>query len=170
VGYPVIIGSRQLEKAQTVAGELNKILGKEAVSGMENHKAAESADICVLTVVQEAHESILQSLKSSLQRKILIDATARVDFRDPNPLPPLLLPGLPSSYWAIMLKWFQHFKISSPFIKKKLGEMLECDVLICADDDASAHTVIELAKSAGMRLCMLEDWTMPLSWKVSRRY
>ncbi len=31
VGYPVIIGSRQLEKAQTVAGELNKILGKEAV-------------------------------------------------------------------------------------------------------------------------------------------
>lgn len=152
VGYPVIIGSRQLEKAQTVAGELNKILGKEAVSGMENHKAAESADICVLTVVQEAHESILQSLKSSLQGKILIDATARVDFRDPKPPLPPSAARSAQQLLGDQVKVVSAFQnIPAHLLKKKLGEMLECDVLICADDDASAHTVIELAKSAGMR-------------------
>ncbi|MEN6392556.1 MAG: NADPH-dependent F420 reductase [Anaerolineaceae bacterium] len=152
VGYPVIIGSRQLEKAQTVAGELNKILGKEAVSGMENHKAAESADICVLTVVQEAHESILQSLKSSLQGKILIDATARVDFRDPKPPLPPSAARSAQQLLGDQVKVVSAFQnIPAHLLKKKLGEMLECDVLICADDDTSAQMVIELAKSAGMR-------------------
>ncbi len=46
------------------------------------------ADICVLTVVQAAHQEALEGLKQDLQGKILVDATARVDFRDPRPPSP----------------------------------------------------------------------------------
>ena len=84
-GYRVIIGSRQLEKAQAVAQELNGILGGSAISGMQNTDAACQAEVCVLTVLQAAHQAALESLKESLQGKILVDATARVDFRDPHP-------------------------------------------------------------------------------------
>ncbi len=35
-GYSIIIGSRQLEKAQTVAHELNQQLGINSITGMEN--------------------------------------------------------------------------------------------------------------------------------------
>ena len=62
-GYPVIIGSRQAEKAQATAAELNAALGSTAVRGLENGDAARLADICVLTVVQAAHQAALESLQ-----------------------------------------------------------------------------------------------------------
>jgi len=87
-GYPVIIGSRQLEKAQITATDLNAGLGAETVRGLENADAVLQAEICILTVVQSAHQTALEGLKNVLQGKILVDATARVDFRTPKPPPP----------------------------------------------------------------------------------
>ena len=87
-GYSVLIGSRQAEKAQAVAAELNAALGSDAVQGMENSQAARQADICVLTIVQAAHQAALEALRVDLRGKIVVDATARVDFRDPIPPSP----------------------------------------------------------------------------------
>lgn len=152
VGYPVIIGSRQLEKAQTVADELNKILGKEVISGMENARAAENAEICVLTVVQEAHQAALQNLKPSLQGKILVDATARVDFRDPKPPVPPSAGRIAQNLLGEQVKVVAAFQnIPAHSLKKKLGETLSCDVLICSDDPQAAQKVIDLANAGGMR-------------------
>jgi NADPH-dependent F420 reductase len=87
-GYPIIIGSRQAEKARATAAELNEKLGILTVRGMENSDAARAADICVFTVMYTAHQAVVESLKGDLQGKIVVDATARVDFRDPKPPPP----------------------------------------------------------------------------------
>jgi NADPH-dependent F420 reductase len=87
-GYDVIIGSRLDEKAKKIAASLNEKLTVKSIIGMENTLAAQRADICILTVVQSAHQAALESLKGVLQGKILIDATARVDFRDPKPPAP----------------------------------------------------------------------------------
>lgn len=84
-GYKIIIGSRQTEKATATAAEINEKLGIESVLGMINSEAARKADLCILTVVQSAHQAALESLKDDLKGKILVDATARVDFRDPKP-------------------------------------------------------------------------------------
>ena len=87
-GYKIIIGSRQTEKAQRIADELNTQLEIDTIIGYENSRAARKADICVLTVVQSAHRSAVEGLKDDLSGKILVDATARVDFRDPKPPSP----------------------------------------------------------------------------------
>ena len=100
VGYRIIIGSRQAEKAQATAAELNDRLGAEVVRGLENSQAARQADICVLTVVQEAHQAALQTLREDLQGKILVDATARVDFLDPRPPDPPSAARTACSTWA----------------------------------------------------------------------
>ena len=84
-GYYIFIGSRKLEKAQKTAEELNEVIGDKRIKGLHNNDAARKADISVLTVVQSAHQPALISLKESLRGKILVDATARVDFRDPKP-------------------------------------------------------------------------------------
>ncbi|MBN1536063.1 MAG: NADPH-dependent F420 reductase [Anaerolineales bacterium] len=152
VGYPVIIGSRQLEKAQMIAGELNKILGKEMITGLENNHAAESAEICVLTVVQEAHQAALKSLSSSLQGKILVDATARVDFRAPAPPTPPSAARMAQNLLGDQVNVVAAFQnVPAHSLKKKLGETLDCDVLLCSDDIPSAQKVIDLANAAGMR-------------------
>lgn len=152
VGYPILIGSRQLEKAQATAAELNERLGKELVIGLENLDAARQAEISVLTVVQTAHQSALESLKDALQGKILVDATARVDFRDPRPPEPPSAARVAQEILgegARVVAAFQNVPAHS--LKKKLGESLDMDVLVCADDLRAAQIVMELAEAAGMQ-------------------
>ena len=74
-GYKVIIGSRQAEKAENVAGELNQKLGQNLIDGLNNEAATQAADICVLTVPYKAQEPTLASLREALQGKILVNVS-----------------------------------------------------------------------------------------------
>lgn len=151
-GYRVIIGSRQLEKAQATAAELNNKLNTDQFIGMENGPAARQADLVILTVVASAHQQALEGLVEDLQGKILVDATARVDFRDPRP------PETPAA-----ARWAQKFlgpgvrvvaafqNVPAHSLKKNLDQPIDTDVLVCADDIPAAEQVIELAKAGGMR-------------------
>lgn len=151
-GYQVIIGSRQSEKAQATAAELNAKLNLRSVTGMENGAAARQADICVLTVVQEAHQAALEGLKADLQGKILVDATARVDFRDPRPPEPPSAARTAQTILGTGVRVVAAFQnVPSHALKKNLGQELDTDVLVCADDAAAADAVIQLAQAGGMR-------------------
>ena len=150
-GYPIIIGSRKEEKALATAAELKETLGIESIDGMDNGDAARAADLCVLTVVATAHQPALKGLKDDLQGKILVDATARVDFRDPVP------PAAPSAGQIAqdilgpgvrVVAAFQN--VPAHALKKNLGGRIDTDVLVCSDDPEAAETVIELAENAGM--------------------
>jgi len=151
-GFTVIIGSRKVEKAQATAAELNKQLDKKKIIGMENGSAAKQADICVLTVVQEAHRLVLESLIDELQGKILVDATARVDFRDPRP------PESPSAARTAQTILGSKVKVVAAFqnipansLKKDISLPINSDVLVCADDISAAQQVIQLGQAAGLR-------------------
>jgi len=151
VGYRIIIGSRQAEKAQATAAELNDRLGAEVVRGLENSQAARQADICVLTVVQEAHQAALQTLREDLQGKILVDATARVDFRDPRPPDPPSAARTAQDLLGAGVRVVGAFQnVPAHMLKKRLGEKIDAEVLVCADDLEAARTVIKLAEAAGM--------------------
>jgi NADPH-dependent F420 reductase len=151
LGYRVIIGSRQKEKAEATADKLNGQLGIDTILGFENGEAARRADICVLTVVHTAHKQAIDGLKSDLQGKILVDATARVDFPDAKP------PSPPSAARLAQEKLgpgvrvvaaFQNVPASS--LHKQLDQPLEVDVLVCADDPEAAEIVSQLIEALGM--------------------
>ena len=150
-GYPIIIGSRYADKAQETAQALNEQLGIETIQGMVNNQAARNADICVLTVVHTAHQAAIESIQEDLQGKILVDTTARVDFRDPGP------PSPPSAARMAQDKLGPGVRVVAAFqnvpahlLKKRLGEALDADVLVCADDQEAAQQVMQLAEDAGM--------------------
>lgn len=152
VGYPIIIGSRQKEKAEATAAELNAKLGSDAVRGMENGPAARLADICVLTVVFDAHQAALEGLKDDLQGKILVDATARVDFRDPRPPSPPAAARYAQNMLGAGVRVVAAFQnVPAHVLKKDLGQSLNADVLVCADDQPAAEQVMQLAEAAGMQ-------------------
>jgi NADPH-dependent F420 reductase len=151
-GYKIIIGSRQVEKAIATANDLNSTLGIDSVSGMENGLAARIADICVLTVANTAHEAVIDSLYEDLQGKILVDATARIDFRDPKPPSPPAAARLAQDKLGSGVRVVAAFQNAPAHIlKKNLGQMLDTDVLVCADDLQAAEEIIHLAKMGGMR-------------------
>ncbi len=150
-GYEIIIGSRQAEKAQITAGELNAKLDVHTIRGMENGAAARLADISVLTVVQAAHQAAIESLLDDLQGKILVDATARVDFRDPKPPDPPAAARLAQNILGPGVRVVAAFQnVPSGVLKRNLDQSLDVDVLVCADDVPAANEVMRLADAAGM--------------------
>ena len=152
VEYKVIIGSRKTEKAQATAAELNKQLDKKKIIGMENSSAAKQADICVLTVVQEAHEPLLESLIDELQGKILVDATARVDFRDPRPPESPSAARIAQTILGSKVKVVGAFQnVPANLLKNDIDQTVHADVLVCSDDISAAQQVIQLAQDIGLR-------------------
>lgn len=151
--YNVIIGSRQAEKAERVAAELNAQLGQELVRGMTNEDAARAADLCVLTVPYSAQASTLTALKAILQGKILVDVT--VPLKPPKVARVNIPPGLSAAQegQAILgdgvrvVSAFQN--ISAVHLAD--DHEIDCDVLICGDDKAAKQEVIALAEAAGLR-------------------
>jgi NADPH-dependent F420 reductase len=150
--YKIIIGSRQTEKAQKIAAELNDKLDTDSITGLQNDAAARAADICVLTVVYSAHQPALEGLKEALQGKLLVDATVRIDFRDPQPPSPPSAARIAQEILgdgASVVAAFQNVPASA--LKKDLNQPVGADVLIFADNMEAAEQVIELTQAGGMR-------------------
>jgi hypothetical protein len=151
-GYQVLIGSRLAEKAQATAAEINSQLGSDNVRGMENERAALQADISILTVVQTAHQEALLSVRDALQGKILVDATARVDFRQPRPPEPPAAAKQAQDLLGSGVRVVAAFQnVPAHVLKKDLGKSIATDVLVCADDPLAAQDVIRLAEAGGMQ-------------------
>jgi 8-hydroxy-5-deazaflavin:NADPH oxidoreductase len=152
-GYRVIIGSRSADKAITVAAEINAELGGDYLTGMANEDAAQQANIVVLAVPYEAHPATLSSVKDELQGKLLVDLTVPLK-------PPVTTVHLPEGKSACLeaqallgagvkvVAAFQH--VSSDKVKDP-DKYIDCDVLVCGDDDAAKTETLELVKAAGMR-------------------
>jgi hypothetical protein len=150
-GYQVIVGSREESKAKRIAEELNRQLDVESIQGMQNAEAAHNANICVLTVKADAHRPALESLQGAISGKILVDTTARVDFRDPKPPDPPSAPRLAQDILGEEARVVAAFQtVPAHTMKEGLGKTLQMDTLVCADDLEAAEEVIKLAQGAGI--------------------
>ena len=156
-GYQVIIGSRKEEKALKVMGELNEILGENLIRGMENGTAAQEADINVLTVVATAHEPAVVGLKDDLQGKILVDATARIQFPNPKPPEPPSAARIAQDILGEGVRVVAAFQNIPASALKNLDKKLDSDVLVCADQQEDAAQVMELIRGAGMNAYFAGD-------------
>ncbi len=150
-GFKVIIGSRYREKAEKTAAELNDILGINTITGLENKDASNAGDICVLTVVQSAHKSALMDLKESLKGKILVDATARVEFRNPMPPQPPAAAEIAQGILGSDVKVVAAFQNVPAHALRNYDKPINSDVLVCAEDLDAAMEVIQLAEAGGMK-------------------
>lgn len=149
-GFTVIIGSRQTEKAELTAKELNTRLGLDNLQGLQNNQAARRADISVLTVPYVAHQATIESLKDDLQGKILVDATARVDFRDPRPPAPPAAARMAQDKLGKAVRVVAAFQnVPAHALRKNLDQPVASTVLVCADDKAAGDRVVQLANDGG---------------------
>ena len=152
-GYPVIVGSRSVEKAEQAAGEINAALGREAVRGLDNPAAAAAASIVVLTVPYAAQRSTVEEVRGALPGKILIDVTVPLV---PPKVNRVQLPTGGSAVEAVQKLLGEQVKVVSAFQNisahhlKDLDHVIDCDVLVCSDDREAAETVIGLARAIGL--------------------
>jgi 8-hydroxy-5-deazaflavin:NADPH oxidoreductase len=153
-GYRVIIGSRDAERAQTRAQELNNEIGGDYIVGMSNAEAAKAASLVVLSVPYDAHKATLESVREHLQGKVLVDLT--VPLQPPDVRTVHVPPGLSAAVEAQTLLGPEVFVVAAfqnvSAEKLKNPQMVVgCDVLVCGDSADAKQDVIRLAEAAGMR-------------------
>ena len=153
-GHRVIIGSRSAEKAEKRAKEMNGELGAEYLTGCANSQAADLADIIILSVPYSAHQATLTAVREQCQGKILVDLTVPLQ---PPAISQVNLPGGGAAALEAQallgpgVTVVAAFQNVSAVKLKQLGQPVDCDVLVCADDREARMAVIELVAAAGMR-------------------
>lgn len=152
--HPVAIGSRSAGRAVEAAAELNGILGFEGIAGLDNAAAASWCDIAVMTVPYAAQQATAIALSRELAGKILVDVTVPLV---PPKVSQVHLPEAGSCVLALQGKLGEAVKVASAFQNvsahklRKLDQTIDCDVLVCADEQATRDAVIALAQAAGLR-------------------
>ncbi|MCJ7696055.1 MAG: NADPH-dependent F420 reductase [Anaerolineaceae bacterium] len=153
-GHSVIIGSRNLEKAQKAVEDLKPLLRVSTdLKGMENEEAVSNCDIAVLTVPFSAHKDTLLGLRGQLAGKILIDVSVPI-----NPdkvtrvsMPPEGSAGLQAlsilGKDSLVATAFQNISYERLISQEKI----ECDVLVCGNGKTVRQVVLGLVKDAGLK-------------------
>lgn len=157
-GFPIIIGSRSIEKAQTAVEELHAVMKErgiaiDQVKAMENLEAATSAEIVVLTVPFAHHASTLEGVKDVLKGKILVDVTVPLV---PPKVARVQLPPEGSAGQIAQQILGDDVSVVSAFQNVAAhhlqeGHSMDCDVLVCGNNKEARAQVIKLVEAAGLR-------------------
>jgi 8-hydroxy-5-deazaflavin:NADPH oxidoreductase len=159
VGETVIIGSREVGRAEQAAASIRRRVGDNArISGMENSAACAAADILMLTVPFASQASLIKRLKPAMTAgSILIDATvplaAEIGGRASRTLG--VWQGSAAEQAAELVS--KDVSVVAAFHNVSAELMggdnpLDCDVIVCSDDPDAAQLTRELAaKIPGIR-------------------
>ncbi|CAB3289179.1 F420-dependent NADP reductase [Methanocaldococcus lauensis] len=150
----IIIGSRKKEKAEEAAKRAKEILKQREIEadivGLENKDAAKEGDVVILSIPYEYTLSTIKQLKEELKGKIVVSigvplATAIGD------KPTRLLFPPDGSVAEMVQNVLKESKVVSAFqnvchaVLEDLDNPVDCDILVCGNDEEAKKVVINLA-------------------------
>jgi len=141
-GYPIVIGSRSVDKAHAFAQELGR-----GARGAHNAEAAKLGEIVLLAVPFSSHEATLLEVKSVVQGKIVVDAAVPLM---PPKVSTVQLPAEGSAAQIAQRLLGEGVRVVSAFhnvgaAKLHAGGRVDCDVLVFGNDKDAREVVIGLA-------------------------
>ena len=152
-GYNIYIGSRNKEKADLAADNLNKILGNKTAFGLSNSEAANAAGIIVLTVPFYNHKKIVDEISEAAQGKIVVDTTVPLV---PPKVSRVHLPEGGSVAKQTQERLGKNVRVVSAFqtiSAAHLGKdiQIEGEVLVCGNNVEARTCVINLVEALGLK-------------------
>jgi NADPH-dependent F420 reductase len=152
-GHQVIIGSRKAERARQAAADLDTGL---PVRGAENPVAATESDVVIVAVPWDGHRATLESLRTELAGKIVVDCVNPLGFDKRGAFPLEVEEGSAAQQAAAILTGsrvvaaFHH--VSAVLLLDPEVDGMELDVLVLGDDREATDLVQALAgRIPGMR-------------------
>lgn len=153
-GYPVVLGSRSMEKAATVAAELRALLpaGSAPIAGDTNASAAAAADIVVLSVPYAAQYDTAAQIVEGSQGKTLL--TVVVPLKPPK-VAVVWRPEAGSAAEELQAQMGEKVAVVAAFQNISAGHLkdlawtADCDVLYTGDSKEAKATTLELIRAAG---------------------
>ncbi len=157
-GVPVALGSREADRAATIANELNAKLadypGSARIDGHDNEGAVRAAgDLVLLAVPFAAHHATLDSLKPLLVHRVLVDLV--VPLAPGNPKAVAMPPEGSATEAAQALLGDATRVVGalhnvSAHTLNHLDQAINCDVLVCGNDPEAKEAVIEWVQKLGV--------------------
>ena len=156
-GIPVVIGSRDSERAAEVAVELSAALpeGSATIEGIENLAAATAADeMIILSVPYSAHDATLADLKHLLSGKILIDIVVPLAPKNPKAV---VMPPEGSATEAAQALLGDDIAVVgalhnvSAVTLNNIEQPINCDVLVCGNQLDAKKSVMTLIEKLGVK-------------------
>ena len=155
-GETVLIGSRSASRADATARRIRAAVPGAVAEGVENLDAIASSERIVLTLPAAALPTFLETARTPLAGKLVIDVAVPVALRDGFfELAPV--PGAPSAGELVQkavpsARVVSAFKNVSAERLQDLNAALEGDVVLCGDDaTARAEVAALVAKLPGLR-------------------
>jgi NADPH-dependent F420 reductase len=145
-GHPVLIGSRNAQRAQEAAESIGA-----GASGGENADVARRADIVIVAVPYEGHKALLESLRDELAGKIVVDCVNPLGFDKKGAYALPVEEGSAAEQAAAVLPdsrvvaAFHH--VSAVVLLDPEVEKVDLDVLVLGDDREATDTVQALAEA-----------------------
>jgi len=159
-GMPVVVGSRDPNKAREAAQRISETIRQHApaesarisVGGLENAEAAAQASLVVLAVPITAQVEILKSIRGSLRNCILVDATVPLAAAlggKPTRLLKLWqgsAAGQTRELVPATIPVLAAFHNVSAVVLQDLAATPDCDILVCGDDEPAKQTLFRFVK------------------------
>jgi len=151
-GYDIVIGSRQIEKAQATAAELLALIPDARIEGLTNDAAALAADLLVLTVPFGAHAAMCEAIRPYAQGKVVIDVTVPLV---PPKVTKVQMPPAGSAAQEAQQILGDQVSVVAAFQNISYEHLLQdetvnCDVLVCGTGKSARQIVLNLVAQAGM--------------------
>ena len=147
-GEQVMIGSRELGRAEEAAQSVAEFAPPGSIRGHLNDQTAAESDIVFIAVPFGGHQATLESLQNQLDGKIVVDVVAPLAFSrgqvsailvDEGSAAQQALAILPNSR---VVAAFQNISAEDLLIPDRA---IESDVIVCSDDAEAKTQVIALA-------------------------
>jgi NADPH-dependent F420 reductase len=159
-GLDVVLGSRDSERAEQAAADLNEqlsaVAGASTVRGAGNRDAAAAADIVLVAVPFDAHEKTLADLVDVLDGKIVVDCVNPLGFDQRGPFVVDVDGGSAAEQAQAILPGSRVIGAFHNVSAVLLGDLsvtdLDTDVLVLGEDRGDVAVVQQLAdRIPGMR-------------------
>ena len=151
-GHQIIIGSRNADKAISVAEEINAKIENDNVTGSDLMETAKNCGIAVLAVPYFSHSETLNQIKPFLSGKILVDTTVPLS----KPVTKVNLPKNGSA--ALEAQMLLGEKVHVVSALQNIGshlvgseEKIDAEVLVCGNSNDAVDEVITLIGDLGLQ-------------------
>jgi 8-hydroxy-5-deazaflavin:NADPH oxidoreductase len=158
-GEEIVIGSRDVQRAEETATQLRARIGSNAkIAGADNATAASQCDVVVLTVPFSGHAALLKQLTNSWKPgTVVIDTTVPLASTVGGSATRML--GVWQGSAAEQARELLPATVALAAAFQNLGaellakdEDVDCDILVCSDDERAKQVASELAgKITGAR-------------------
>jgi len=146
LGYDIIVGSREREKAEDKAREYGDLIGVK-IRGLDNRRASAECDIAIVTIPWKFAFETVMGLREELANKIVVSPIVPMEKTETGFVYVNLPEGSAAERIASILPNSRVVSAYHNIPARKFADLnakFEWDIAVCGDDEDAKKTIMDI--------------------------